>query len=262
MRPVLCIGVPYWLGGRQPRAASDAIRQSGIVGELGAEWVDVSPDYAAHPDKVVAVNRALAQTIAAYPQHVPLIFSADCVSALGAVKGLERRQPVVLWYDAHGDFNTPQTTRSGFLGGMPLAALVGLGNEALMQGVGLAPIPQADVVITDARDLDPEEAVLLKESRVTHLPDFQDVMTMPLPDRPVYVHFDTDVVDSAEMPAMNYPTPGGPSLEQATAALRRVAEGAQVTGVLFSLWNDEKPGADQALRNTLSLVRALSAAWR
>lgn len=262
MRQVICIGVPYWLGERQQRAASDAIRQSGIIQELGAEWVDVSPDYATHPDPVVAVNRALAQVIAAHPQHVPLIFSADCVSALGTVKGLEQQQPVVLWFDAHGDFNTPETTPSGFLGGMPLAALVGMGNEALMRGVGLAPIPQADVIITDARDLDPEEAILLRESHVKHLSDFQDMLTVSLPERPVYIHFDTDVVDSAEMPAMNYPTPGGPSLEQAALSLRRVAEEAQVIGVLFSLWNDEKPGADQALRNTLSLVRVLSAAWR
>lgn len=255
----VCIGVPYWLGKRQIVAAVDAVKNSGIAGELGADWIEVEPDFNAHDDPVVAVNVALAETIKAHADKTPLVFAGECVTALGALKGLEVQRPAVLWYDAHGDFNTPETTPSGFLGGMPLAALVGMGNESLMQGIGLQPVPESDVIITDARDLDPEEADLLRNSDLTHLPDVGDLLRHDLPDKPLYIHFDTDVVAHDEMPAMNYPSPGGPSLEATGQTFDRVLQDAQVAGILFSLWNHEKPGADQSLVNTIQLARMLKA---
>lgn len=255
----VCIGVPYWIGERQAVSAVDAIRDSGIVAELGAAWVEIQPDFAADPDPVVAVNRALAAAIRAHAEHTPLIFSADCVSGLGAMKGLETLNPAVLWYDAHGDFNTPATTPSGFLGGMPLAALVGRGNEALVQGIGLTPVAETDVILTDARDLDPGEKELLASSRVTHLPQVEALLTMPLPDKPLYIHFDTDVVNTDDMPAMSYSATGGPSLATTLATLERVKREAQVAGVLFSLWKHTLDGAKLSLANTLQIVRCLTA---
>ncbi|MBN1285312.1 MAG: arginase family protein [Anaerolineae bacterium] len=259
MAKFVCIGVPYWIGERiEDRTEVASVQMSGIAEEIGAAWVNIAPDFGAHPDPVVCVNRALAATVAAHRDGIPIIFASDCVSALGALKGLESLKPAVLWYDAHGDFNTPATTPSGFLGGMPLAALVGRGNEHLMAGVGLAPTDERDVIVTDARDLDPEEGVMLRQSRLTHLPDVSDLLTAPLPDKPLYVHLDTDVVDCAEMPAMNYPAPGGPSLAQVAATLARVTREAQVVGLLFSLWNDTLAGAHEALEGTLRLVRAFA----
>ncbi len=254
----ICIGVPYWLGKRQATAAVDAVKASGIAGELGAEWVDITPDFDAYSDPVVAVNVALAETIRAHSDKTPFIFAGECVTALGAMKGLEDKQPAVLWYDAHGDFNTPDTTPSGFLGGMPLAALVGLGNESLMQRIGLDPIPPSDVILTDARDLDPEEEELLRGTEVRHLPDLDALLAADLPRKPLYIHFDTDIVDPAEMPAMNYPAADGPSVMHTESTLVRVAQQADVAGILFSLWNHEKPGAQRSLDASLRLVRAFA----
>jgi arginase len=260
MANYICIGVPYYIGEQNSeRSEVEAMKASGIVSELGAQWVDIQPDFADGLHPVIAINRALADTIAAYPDHIPLIFASDCVSALGAMKGLERFQPAVLWYDAHGDFNTWETTPSGFLGGMPLAMLVGRGDMSYMQGVGLAPMREKDVMISDARDLDPDESVSLLESFVNYLPDIDDLLTEPLPTKPLYVHFDTDVVDVKEMPAVGYPAPGGPTVEQTAATLRRVARDANIAGVLFSLWNNTLPGADRSYQATLQLVRALTA---
>lgn len=111
---------------------------------------------------------------------MPLIFASDCCSALGAMKGFEAQSPAVLWYDAHGDFNTWETTPSGFLGGMPLAWLVGRGDMQVMNGVGLSPILERDVFITDARNLDPGEAIALRESAVTHLPCLDVETALPV----------------------------------------------------------------------------------
>jgi len=258
MTEYVCIGVPYFLGQRlDARTEVDAIRASGIAGELGAEWLEIAPDVAASPDPVTAVNRSLAQAIAARRDRFPIIFAGDCTSAIGAAKGLESGEGLgVVWLDAHGDFNTPETTPSGFLGGMPLAMLVGRGEQYLLEGVGLAPLSEADIILTDARDLDPGEAVALRESAITHLPDLRDLLAAPLPAMPLYVHLDVDVVNPDQMPAMSYTAPGGPSLEDTAAVVRRVAREGRVVGLLVGLWNDDLATDDRPLRGTLALVRA------
>lgn len=258
MSQYVCIGVPYYLGEARPeRGEVAALRQSGIAAELNAEWVEIEPDFAAADDPVVAVNRALAEAIKARAETVPVVFANDCTSCLGMVKGLEAKAPAILWYDSHGDFNTPETTPSGFLGGMPLAALVGRGNQHLMRGVDLAPIAEADVIVADARNLDPEESVMLRESEVALHDTLDALNATPLPEKPLYIHFDTDVVDCAEMPAMSYPEPGGPSLDECIASLKRVLNHGTTAGILFSLWNDTLDGSADALTATLKLIRAL-----
>ena len=258
MSKYVCIGVPYYLGESVPeRQEVEALRKSGIADELQAEWIEVEPDFAAGSDAVVAVNRALTTAIQAQYPKIPVVFANDCTSCLGMVKGLESQSPAILWYDSHGDFNTPETTPSGFLGGMPLAALVGRGNQHLMRGVDLEPVAETDVTVTDVRNLDPEEGVMLRESAVTIYETLDALVAAPLPEKPLYIHFDTDVVDCAEMPAMSYPEPGGPSLNECIASLKQVVEGSQVVGFLFSLWNDTLPGSAEAMSATLQLIRAL-----
>ena len=258
MSKYVCIGVPYYLGeARRERREVEALRHSGIAAELKAEWVEIEPDVAAADDPVVAVNRALAEAIRAHADRVPVVFANDCTSCLGMVKGLEAQAPAILWYDSHGDFNTPETTPSGFLGGMPLAALVGRGNQHLMRGLGLEPIAEADVIVADVRNLDPEEGVMLRESEVTIYETLAGLNAGPLPDKPLYIHFDTDVVDCAEMPAMSYPEPGGPSLDESIESLKHVLARENAVGILFSLWNDTLDGSEEAMAATLRLIRAL-----
>ena len=258
MSGYVCIGVPYYLGEAIPeRQEVEALRRSGIAAELDAEWIEIEPDFAAVDDPVVAVNRALAVAIQATADKRPVIFANDCTSCLGAVKGLEAKAPVILWYDSHGDFNTPETTPSGFLGGMPLAALVGRGNQHLMRGLELSPIAESDVIIADVRNLDPEEGEMLRASQVRIYETLAALNAAALPDKPLYVHFDTDVVDCAEMPAMSYPEPGGPSLDECVESLKLARTRARTAGFLFSLWNDRLEGGAQALAATLKLIRAL-----
>jgi arginase len=256
----VCIGVPYVIGTPAPEVnAIDIMRQSGIAAEIGAAWVDVKPDFAAAPDAITAVNRALAATLRAQSDKFPLIFVGDCTTCIGVTKAFEAQQPAVLWLDAHGDFNTSETTPSNFLGGMPLAALVGRDNQHWMQGVDLTPIPETDVIISDARDLDPQEGVALRASNVTILPKLDDLLTAPLPAKPIYIHLDLDVVRLEEMPAVGYPAQGGPSLAETIAVLRRVLRDGQVVCVLFTHWSAALPGADIARQSTLDIVRAIAA---
>ncbi len=257
MTDYVCIGVPHFIGKLVAgRTEVDQIKASGFAAQIGAPWVDVTPDFSAGSDPVAAVNSALAATISAHAGRIPLIFAADCVSCLGVMKGLEHHSPAVIWFDAHGDFNTPQTTPSGFLGGMPLAMLVGRGDLRLLQALDLQPTAEENIILTDARDLDPLESIALRGSQVRHLLKVSDLLTAPLPDRPLYIHLDTDVIDPAEMPGMGYPAPAGPSIEVVEAALRRVARDGQPVGILFSLWNATLTDDPRPLAITLRLARA------
>lgn len=259
MPEYVCIGVPYYLGTARPeRQEVEALRHSGVAGELGADWVDIQPDFAAAADPIVAVNRALAAAVQANAGKIPVVFANDCTSCLGMVKGFEEKSPVILWYDSHGDFNTPETSPSGFLGGMPLAALVGRGNQHLMREMELAPIAESDVVICDARNLDPEEKLMLRASQVKVYATLDALNAATLPDRALYIHFDTDVVDCADMPAMSYPEAGGPSLYESIASLRRALKRGNTAGILFSLWNGTLSGSEETMAATLKLIRALN----
>src|SRR6185503_8434310 len=99
----------------------------------------------------------------------PLVVGGDCLVAIGVLAGL--RDPAntgVAWIDAHGDFNTPETTTSGYLGGMPLACAVGRGLDELRAHAKLgAPVPERNVALIGARDLDPPEERALAASAVT-----------------------------------------------------------------------------------------------
>jgi arginase len=109
-------------------------------------------------DAMAAVHRPLADFTEQSIRNGnrPVSIAGDCCTAIGMLAGLQRAglNPVLIWFDAHGDFNTRETTPSGFLGGMPLAMLTGRGDQTMLKALGLKPISDDRVVLTDARDLD------------------------------------------------------------------------------------------------------------
>jgi arginase len=265
MTGLVVIGVPYWLGNADDHSGSVQVaRDSGILAEIGAEYIDIAPQFVAGEHPVTAVNRALAGAVkqAQTDGKTPLIFAGDCCYCLGMMKGLEEAQPDVVWYDAHGDFNTPETTPSGFLGGMPLAAMVGRGNHELMTGIDLAPVAESKVYLTDGRDLDPEEGVAVQESDLTHLTTLAAVKDIDWNRRAVYVHFDGDVLRLEDHPAVSYPAKGGPTVEEAIDSLKAVIANADVRAVFFTLWNNRLEGAEQSKESNLAIIRAVAEALR
>ncbi len=164
------------------------------------------------------------------------------MSTIGVLAGLQRRDahPTLIWFDAHGDFNTWETTPSGFIGGMPLAMIVGRGEPRLGEAVGLAAHAEEAVVLTDARDLDPGERIALAGSRMVHVADVNALADGPLPDGPLYVHVDTDVINPDEAPAQNYPAPGGPGAAELGAVFRRLAAGGRVIAVSICGWSPDR----------------------
>ena len=147
----------------------------------------------------------------------PVCIVGDCCQPIAVLAGLQRAglEPMVVWLDAHGDFNTHETTISGYVAGMSIAMITGRGNQALVEAAGLKPLPDTDIILADARDLDPRERELLEQSKVARPTDFDELVErVSASDRPFYVHFDTDVIDAAEAPATQFPVAGGPSVRR------------------------------------------------
>ena len=169
----------------------------------------------------------------------PISIAGDCCAAIGVLAGLQRAglDPILLWFDAHGDFNTWETTPSGFLGGMPLAMLVGKGEQTMLTALDLMPLAEDHVILTDARDLDPGEQQLIQEADIIHLPDVTHLMNSTLPDGPLYVHIDTDILNPTEAPAMNYPAAGGPSAKELQTVMKYLNRTEKIAAVSLSTWN-------------------------
>lgn len=214
-----------------------------------ADWIinqpDLPPETAAKAAQMQMIElfRPLAgwtaQTIG--QGRRPVSIAGDCCSTIGVMAGLQRAglQPTLIWLDAHGDFNTWETSPSGFLGGMPLAMLAGRGEQTMAKGLGLTAVPEPHIILTDARDLDPGEKTAVAASAITHLPQVAQLLDFPLPDGPLYVHFDVDVVAVADLPAVSYPAPGGPSLKIMRRVFRHLAQTGRVTAVSVSTWNPD-----------------------
>lgn len=169
----------------------------------------------------------------------PVSIAGDCCTTIGVLAGLQRAKvdPTLIWFDAHGDFNTWETTPSGFLGGMPLAMLVGRGEQRMPEAVGLQPIAEEKVYLSDGRDLDPGEKIALEESKVRHVPDVRWLRRGELPEGPLWVHFDVDVLNPETAPAMNYLTAGGPNESEMEQVFRFLSQTGRVSVVSVSSWN-------------------------
>ncbi len=213
--------------------------------------------------RMTAVHRPLAAAVAETLDagERPVVVAGDCCAAIAVGAGLERAgvDPVLVWFDAHGDFNTWDTTPSGFIGGMPLAMLVGYGDPTLAQGVGLRWLAEERVVLTDARELDPGERKLLEGTAVRHLADPRKLLTSDLPEGPVWVHFDVDVVDPGDLPAVHYPAPGGLRAVELEEILRGLASRREIVAVTLSTWSPELDGDGSSRETGLGLLKALLA---
>jgi arginase len=154
---------------------------------------------------------------AALPER-PLVLGGCCCSHVGAIEGLSARfdRLALVWLDAHGDLNTPETSPTGNQWGMPLRMVLDAGSVRI-----------EDTVLIGARNLDPPEEEFIRQSGLATSPDAIDAV---LDDADaVYVAFDADVADPDELPSF-MPEPGGLSLDEVERLLRSVAERSTVAG--------------------------------
>jgi arginase len=244
--------VPYDTARRGERmgAGPEHLLQSGAAERLRATGHRVRVEEIALPDgafaaeigSAFALQRAVADGVrrAVKDGRFPIVLAGNCnAAAVGTLAGLGAPGLGVLWFDGHGDFNTPETTTGGFLDGMALAIATGRCWRQLARQVpGFEPVDEASVILLGARDLDPLEAGALGESRVTVLrPDgvraHLDGVLERLRDRAreVYVHLDLDVLDPVTHGRANaLAPPDGLTVDEVVATLRLAAGRFRIRG--------------------------------
>jgi arginase len=191
-----------------------------------------------------------------------VIVGGECTLVAGAVPGALTADPDValVYFDAHGDFNTLATTPSHFVGGMCLAHVCGRKIAPLLWP-GVRSIADDHVALVGARDLDPGEAGNLANSRVRSIPFDRDRSDAPgllafARRKHLWVHVDVDVVDPAEVPAVNFPVEGGPSLAALIDVLGALATVATVRGVEICSYDPRKDHGPRPLAPSLARIAA------
>ncbi|NUW43462.1 arginase family protein [Nonomuraea rhodomycinica] len=189
----------------------------------------------------------------------------DCGVELEPVAEAMRRHGdrlVVVWFDAHGDLNTPATSPSGAFHGMVLRALTGEGPAGL---VADTPLDPRRIVLAAVRDLDPGETAFIEATGIRRVtgPDpaalTETIASATPPGRSpaVYIHIDLDVLDPGTFAAVGSPAPGGLQPDQLLAMVKATADRFEVTGLGVTEYEPSRP-EDQALLASLvpNLVEA------
>ena len=196
------------------------------------------------PETAVVAEETLAMqslAVAADLPARPLVLGGCCCSHVGAVTALASRHDrlAVVWLDAHGDLNTPESSPSGNEWGMPLRMLI-----------DARAVDPARVALVGARNLDPPEELFIAESG---LHTGEDAIAAATADVDcVYVALDLDVVDPADaVPFM--PEPDGPSAAEVETLLERIARERTVVGVGFSGATGVAPNGDVLARFAVAL---------
>jgi arginase len=243
------------------------------VDALGADGVEVQDRFALEVGTSFAVARELAEKVrdATGRGDFPLVLAGNCISCIGTLAGLGDPPPAIIWLDAHGDFNIPETTISGFLDGMALATAVGRCWGKLAATVpGFRPVPETQAVLLGARDFDVDERALLDSSAVS-LIDAQRIRkhglraalepllsTIQTDTGRAYLHIDLDVLDPAEARVNHFAPTGGLTLAELLGIVSLVRERVALAATAITAYDLEYDEGEKAVRAAVDVIRELS----
>ena len=274
--------VPYDLGqpevgmGASPLALGHAghelLRQHGHLVE--ERRLDPESTWRAEVQTAFELHRVIAAEVRAAHSagQVPILLSGNCNTTVGALAGVSDQCRVgLVWFDAHGDFNTPDIDPYGFLDGQGLAMCVGRCWQTLTSTVpGFIPVPEARVLLVGARSFDAAEESHLRASQITWLPPAQakDPVAMRAAiDRLaadtdlVHIHVDLDVHDPSIAPANSYAAPDGLSALEVQDIVREVAGCLPIGSATLSCYDpsfDPDRRMRQAALDLLTLLVGLA----
>lgn len=289
---VALIGVPLDLGAehRGVDMGPSAIRYAEIENKLRTlgyhveDRGDILPDRQAvcqgnepklkYLDEIERVNVELCRVVAAEIEngYFPLVLGGDHSIAIGTISGVLRHKKRlgVLWFDAHGDINTADSSPSGNIHGMPVAVCMGIGHERLLTIGGRdATLDPQRFVMIGTRDLDPGEKRLLKELGITVFSMYDvDMMGMAavmsealqiVSDGTdgVHVSFDMDVMDPLHAPGVGTPVMGGLTYRESHLAMELISAANIVTSAEFVEVNTVLDHRNQTAKVAVSLMGSL-----
>jgi arginase len=269
--------VPYDSGHRGERmgAGPEHLMQCGIERELSADGHRVTTTLIDLPDRswtaeiatAFELMRRVATAINSAKTGLPVVLAGNCITTIGALATYPPSRTGIVWFDAHADFNSPDTTTSGFLDGTALSAVTGGSWRQLALSVpGFRPIAEENVCVVGSRDLDPMEKRLLSASGVTTVRAAEIRSALPLAierlgksvDR-VHVHIDLDVLDAAVASANAYSVGGGLTVDDVEFAVSSIGQAQPIAGITLSAYD---PAADADGRASKAAIRVVRAAVR
>lgn len=216
--------------------------------------------------------RALARQVrmAIRQRRFPIVLAGNCMAALGAVAGQPRGRVGLVWLDAHADFHTPETTRSGFLDGMALAAAAGHCWTSLTASIpGFHPVRPEDILLLGARDVEEAEQSRLAEHAIVHRDTAgmradpaavaSAVAALGTRAERVHLHVDLDVLDpDAVAPANRFAVAGGLTLPELLELVRTLRKGCRMSAATISAYDPAFDRADRMCSAALDLLSTLT----
>jgi arginase len=274
--------VPYDLGRPRRGIGSGPLRfrEAGAAGRLRALGHCVREHRIRRPHAftnelkaVMEVNAAVAEQVreALAVGDFPLVLAGDCNSCLGTLAALDGAAAGVIWFDAHGDFNTPETTASGFFDGMALAAVTGrCWLNLVRSALDFHPLADDRVVLAGVRDLDPLEGPELRSSGVRFLPAERLISAGAGPAleeataglqslvRRLYLHIDLDVLDPAEAPANAWSVGGGITVAQLEESIGWIRQRFPVGAAALTAYDPECDPEGRTLEAGLRILERVT----
>ncbi|UCC61734.1 MAG: arginase family protein [Anaerolineae bacterium] len=281
------IGVRY-RGSRPAQGderALDAYLASGVYQQAQVPFDVVEPSFPEdrrdeeEVDNLGLLGGLIADAVASARREgkAVLMTGGDCTHTTGVFGGLQDAHgPAarlgLVWFDAHGDFNTPKTTLSGMLGGMPVAVCAGLAHPRWRERSHIvAPLPTGRIVLVDVRNLDVAEEQLIRATDI--------VIAAPAPGFPgrdlgqsiadlanrcdmLYLHIDSDILDQAFVPSHGTREPNGPDTEQVRAAIDTVMATGQVVAFAVVSVYGQGQGSEVSVASGIELIRSGLESWR
>ena len=262
--------------GRGPGRILDAgavARLQALGHEVRVVNIDPKPAFPAEVSTAFAIMTGVAEEVrsAVAGGEFPIVLAGNCNTTVGAVSGLSPRRAGVVWFDGHADFETPETTTSGFVDGMGLAVLTGRCWRTLAASVpGFAPLPEKNVILAGASDIGAREWESLQNSEIVYLsdtvlaaPDKSDHLRSALADLAervsgIHLHIDLDVHDPRIARANQFRPPGGLAPERLQAVIKEIVEAAPVLSVAITAYDPDVDSDDVTLKSCLALLEIVS----
>lgn len=277
------IVVPYDSGQRNARMGAgplrlaegglpEALRESRATVHL--REITARESFRGETSTAFELNRQIADQVrhARERGRFPLICAGNCHSAVGVLAGLGSARAGAIWFDAHGDFNTPEATESGILDGMALAIVAGSCWQKLAASVpGFQPLPGAQIVHIGGRDFSDGEEARMQAAGLHRLPPApldqlgagsafeRTIDALQSRVREVYLHLDVDVIDHGEACANEFAAPGGLTIRQVVQMVAQIQRRFVITAASITAYDPSFDRDDATLQAALDLARAVVA---
>jgi arginase len=280
------VTVRYWSTEPVARGESalDAYAASGVYEAAQVPYTIAEPEFPAdvgswtEPDRIGALAGAVADAVSGARRdgRAVLLVGGNCTFMTGVLGGLEdahgeSARVGLVWFDAHGDFNTPETTVTGSLGGMPVAVAAGLAHPGWRERSHIrTPLPPERILLVDARNLDEEEERLIRSHGITVAsvgPGFPGVDLREslgaLGERCdiLYLHIDADILDASFVPSHRTREADGPGIETVGEAIEAVMATGKVAAFAVVSVCGRPASAHRDMSSGIELVRSGLHAW-